>query len=335
MIMSCPKEIIERLKNQKAVLENGRATWETEDPLPLDDIIQLVKKATKTLHNDEMVVQYTGDTTIVGDLHGKLFCMLRLFDVNGMPSDTRPYIFNGDFVDKGQFSLEVLIILFALKVAHPRHVFLIRGNHETEHQTMLGGTFAEIMRKYDSIELYSLIVEAFKQMPLAVLVNHDSLIIHGGLPVKEGLSLDDLKHIQRGRDPYICELDELTGSNVIRVVDSLLFQCLWNDPGEHEESTPSPRGRDVGVMEFGSNVTKAFLEKNKISRIIRSHRATRNGIEMCHEGKVITVFTAPNFSCKAGYINVQRQNNKIQPLTFKPSTWKDSYAPTQFDVIVR
>lgn len=41
------------------------------------------------------------------------------------------YVFNGDFVDRGPHSLDVALLLLALKLLQPRHVFLIRGNHES------------------------------------------------------------------------------------------------------------------------------------------------------------------------------------------------------------
>ena len=45
------------------------------------------------------------------------------------------YLFMGDFVDRGFYSVESFLLLLALKVRYPDRIFLIRGNHESRQIT--------------------------------------------------------------------------------------------------------------------------------------------------------------------------------------------------------
>jgi serine/threonine-protein phosphatase 5 len=71
--------------------------------------------------------------TVCGDVHGQYFDVLNIFKMNGLPSDENPYLFNGDFVDRGSFSAEIILTFFAFKVLFPTGMFLNRGNHETNN----------------------------------------------------------------------------------------------------------------------------------------------------------------------------------------------------------
>lgn len=68
--------------------------------------------------------------TVVGDTHGQLQDVLTIFDLNGLPSETNQYLFNGDFVDRGVFGCEIVLLIMALKLVMPNAVHLSRGNHE-------------------------------------------------------------------------------------------------------------------------------------------------------------------------------------------------------------
>ena len=91
-------------------------------------------------------------------------------------------LFLGDYVDRGDFAIEVLVYLFALKINYPYHVILLRGNHESRAMTEHFTFREEVLDKYDEdSELYDLFMESFDAMPLAANVNGDYLCMHGGI----------------------------------------------------------------------------------------------------------------------------------------------------------
>lgn len=87
----------------------------------------------------EIDVEDEGDFTICGDVHGQFYDLLNIFEINGNPSETNPYLFNGDFVDRGSFSVEVIITLLSWKVLNPEHFHMTRGNHESKNLNKIYG----------------------------------------------------------------------------------------------------------------------------------------------------------------------------------------------------
>lgn len=53
--------------------------------------------------------------------------------------------------------------------------------------------------------------------------------------------------------------------------------------------------RGANTSLFGPDVTEKFLARNKLSLLIRSHQVKSKGFDMCHYGKCVTVFSAPNY----------------------------------------
>ena len=94
---------------------------------------------------------------------------MELFRVGGDVPDTN-YLFMGDFVDRGFYSLESFLLLLCLKVRYPDRITLIRGNHESRQITTVYGFYDECLRKYGSANVWRYCCEVFDYLALGALV---------------------------------------------------------------------------------------------------------------------------------------------------------------------
>jgi len=214
--------------------------------------------------------------TVCGDTHGQYYDVLNIFDMNGYPSKSNPYLFNGDFVDRGSFSVEVILTYLMWKMHDPTCIYLTRGNHETKNMNKIYGFEGEAKAKYDD-KIFDLFLEAFSYLPLAAVIENSVFVAHGGLPTEEGVTLNDVRKIKRG-----CEPPE----------GGLMSDLMWSDPQPFPGKSPSKRG--VGYS-FGPDITEKFLETNGLSLLVRSHEVKEEGYLVEHGGKTITIFSAPNY----------------------------------------
>ncbi|GJV58053.1 serine/threonine-protein phosphatase 5 isoform X1, partial [Tanacetum coccineum] len=219
--------------------------------------------------------------TVCGDVHGQFFDLLNIFELNGLPSEENPYLFNGDFVDRGSFSVEVILTLFAFKCMSPSAIHLARGNHESKSMNKIYGFEGEVRSKL-SDKFVELFAEVFCHLPLAHVINEKIFVVHGGLFSTDGVKLSDIRAIDR-----FCEPPE----------EGLMCEILWSDPQPNPGRGPSKRG--VGLS-FGGDVTKRFLKDNNLDLVVRSHEVKDEGYEIDHDGKLITVFSAPNYCDQMG-----------------------------------
>lgn len=237
------------------------------------DVEQLFMSQSSLVH---ITIPENSKFTICGDIHGQFYDLMNIFKLNGLPSPSNPYLFNGDFVDRGSFSVECIFTLFGFKLLYPEHFFMSRGNHESQTMNQMYGFEGEVKAKYTA-QMSELFTEVYNWLPLAHCLNGRVLVMHGGLFSRDDVTLDEIIKIDRNRQPP---------------EEGLMCELLWSDPQPQVGRAPSKRG--VGVQ-FGPDVTKKFLEMNNLDYIIRSHEVKNEGYEVAHDGKCITVFSAPNY----------------------------------------
>ncbi|KAM8804089.1 serine/threonine-protein phosphatase with EF-hands 2 [Rhynchonycteris naso] len=134
---------------------------------------------------------YSEEITVCGDLHGQLDDLIFIFYKNGLPSPERAYVFNGDFVDRGKDSVEILMVLFAFMLVYPKQFHLNRGNHEDHMVNLRYGFTKEVMHKYKTHgkKILKILRDVFCWLPLATLVDEKVLILHGGVSDMTDLEL--------------------------------------------------------------------------------------------------------------------------------------------------
>jgi len=182
--------------------------------------------------------------------------------------------------------VEVIITLLAFKFLYPKHMHLLRGNHESLSMNRTYGFEGEVVAKY-SKRCFDLFTEVFNWLPLAAHIKATvsgkaALVLHGGLFRQEGIKLNDLKSIKRNQQPP---------------ESGLMCELLWSDPQPFPGLAPNKRG--VGVA-FGPDVTHKFLKDNNLELVVRSHEVKEEGYLVEADGKLITVFSAPNYCDQAG-----------------------------------
>jgi len=298
-------------KNGEPDMDHLLAHLSAEGALAQELLLEIIQKASDLFRDEPNMLKLQDPITVVGDIHGQYYDLVKLLEVGGSVETTQ-YIFLGDYVDRGSFSVEVVAAMFSFKIKYPSQIRMLRGNHECRQMTAFFNFREECEYKYD-IGVYNAFMDCFDTLPLAATINGKFLCVHGGLS-------PDLKSIKAINKLHrFCEPPK----------EGALCDMLWSDPLEPKEGENRPKERK-GQPPFIPNEVRGcsyfysfdgatvFLKKNSLLSIIRAHEAQLEGYKMhkkdpaCGFPIVITIFSAPN------YCDVY--NNKGAILKFDNST---------------
>ncbi|TPP45234.1 Calcineurin-like phosphoesterase family protein [Leishmania donovani] len=265
-----------------------------------DYIMKLCAAATAVLVKEptllELEVVAHDTLVVVGDIHGQFqdlytSVLCQQYDRRRCNPDGRDrrFLFMGDYVDRGPHSLEVVLLLLALKVEYPTLVYLTRGNHEEEKTSRVYGFLTEATSSLGAAAgtaVWSAVNKVFLDLPLAAIVQTLYMrffVTHGGLsPVLQ--NVEDICALERHN--YSC-------GNITAAEDDLIAGLLWSDPtNEVAMYEQNPRG--CGFL-FGPSASNRFCADNNFDFICRAHQVAMEGHMWTHNDRVLTIFSAPNY----------------------------------------
>ncbi|NXE57472.1 PP2BC phosphatase, partial [Dromaius novaehollandiae] len=269
------KEVFEDGKPRLDVLKSHLVK---EGRLEEDAALKIINDGAAILRHEKTMIEVEAPITVCGDIHGQFFDLMKLFEVGGSPNNTR-YLFLGDYVDRGYFSIECVLYLWSLKINHPKTLFLLRGNHECRHLT----------------EYFT-----FKQECKYIQISAVHCSFHQPCP--------DFV--------YVFQLDRFKEPPAFGPMCDLLWSDPSEDYGNEKTLEHFTHNTVRGCSYFYSYPAVCeFLQNNSLLSVIRAHEAQDAGYRMYRKSQttgfpsLITIFSAPN------YLDVY--NNKAAVLKYE------------------
>ena len=306
-------------------------TYEMKFQLKKDHVLKLCEEVEKVLLAEPLVISLKPPLKIYGNINGQMGDMMKLFEHFGVPCDEHlqgdiegfTYLFLGDYVDLGKYSVEVMCLLLALKLRYPDGVYLLRGHHEDRGVNRVFGFGEECARKFnedidDKDSVFFRMNRVFDLLPLAAVVEDRILCVHGGI----GTTMKYISDIETLEKPVI-----ITPNINNNPKDQLVLDLLYSDPVDNEGETnnkPNPDRNFLysNIKKFGVERLRTFINDNNLSYIIRSHECCRDGFERFSNDSLITVFSAMDYCGKGGNaaaVLIVKKNFEVIPKVVYPS----------------
>jgi serine/threonine-protein phosphatase PP1 catalytic subunit len=154
----------------------------------------IIYKSREIIMSQPVFLELEAPINVCGDIHGQYIDLLRLISKVGCPSQNK-YLFLGDYVDRGQHSLECICLLLSLKIKYPDNLYILRGNHEACLINRVYGFYDECKRRV-GVKIWKCFIDIFNCLPITASIDDKILCMHGGLS-PELKDLDMLRKIVR------------------------------------------------------------------------------------------------------------------------------------------
>ena len=245
------------------------------------ELLCVFRMAQEVLFEEGTLLNLNLPITICGDIHGQFYDLLHLFSISGDPGSTK-YLFLGDYVDRGYYSIETFALLIAFKVKYPKSVYMLRGNHECRQVNNLYGFYDENVQRFGHAGTWKMSNDLFDMLPMAAIINNRIYCVHGGLSPDIKLC-DQVAMLERRQE--IPNAGPLT-------------DIVWSDPEDIVGWGNNTRG--AGFL-FGSKPTAEFCHNNGLELIARAHQLMMDGYHYHFGGnQLVTVWSAPNYMYRSG-----------------------------------
>ena len=273
-------------------------------PFKKEEVIYLIEEVNKIISKENSLIKIRSPCKIFGNIYGIYTDLMRYFESYGNPSDNiqngdinvMQYIFLGDFCYRGNQSLEIILLLFALKIKYPDFIYLIRGHHEDIKINEFYGLGDECTEKLkedikDENSIFKKINGVFDHLPFGVLVDNTILCIHGGI----GASIDSLDDINNIPRPVH------VSQNPKRFFQMNILDLLYSEYNEDEDDNlySVNKLRDINergfFVTYGKKRLDEFMNKNNINLIIAAHKFVKEGFCTFCDDKLLNLFSCSNY----------------------------------------
>ena len=276
-------------------------------------IDNVLKNAHTLLSGENLFLRVQSPVYVFGDIHGNLS------DLNYFLSQIMPFndwqmrlsatsiLFLGDYVDRGEHSIECLLLLLCLKILCPARIFLLRGNHESPE---VNGDYAlygnstyrtQCVRVFGptyGFSLWNQSNELFANLALCATIDNTIFCVHGGIPQYTGGEDNRLQMLMDEKFPRLFRVqdEEAIGS----VHQQMVNDMLWSDPAE--VNTPlnvygfGPNLRGPDVVSFGSQAISDFCGRFGFQYIFRAHQEKAHGLRLSDSARVVTIFSTSDYA---------------------------------------